>query len=137
MKISDAYPSNYLKAADLQGKNILLKMDRVEYEKIGEDEKPVLFFVGKQKGIVLNKTNSAKIAAAYGDETEDWRDQEIVLFPAMVDYKGETVEAIRCRAPQPKDRPKAAAPRPDPISSGPIRPSGDMDDDIPFAAEFR
>ena len=115
MKISDAYPSNYLKAADLQGKNILLKMDRVEYEKIGEDEKPVLFFVGKQKGIVLNKTNSAKIAAAYGDETDDWRDQEIVLFPAMVDYKGETVEAIRVRAPQPKDRPQRRA---DPISSG-------------------
>ena len=138
MKISDAYPSNYLKAADLQGKNILLKMDRVEYEKIGDDEKPVLFFVGKQKGIVLNKTNSAKIAAAYGDETDDWRDQDIVLFTAMVDYKGDTVEAIRCRAPQPKDLPRAA-PRPDPISSGPAvkgnpasRTERDMDDDIPF-----
>jgi len=131
MKISDAYPSNYLKAADLQGKNILLKMDRVEYEKIGEDEKPVLFFVGKQKGMVLNKTNSAKIASAYGDETDDWRDQEIVLFPAMVDYKGETVEAIRCRAPQPKDRPQAARARPDPISSGPSR-NDDLDDSIPF-----
>jgi hypothetical protein len=137
MKISDAYPSNYLKAADLQGRNILLKMDRVEIEKIGEDEKPVLFFVGKQKGVVLNKTNSTKIAAAYGDDTDDWRDQEIVLFPAMVDYKGETVEAIRCRAPQPKDRPQAvrAPARPDPISSGPSRAetSRDMvDDDIPF-----
>lgn len=114
MKVSAAFPSQYLKAADLDGKSVLLTMGRVDIEKIGEDQKPILFFKGMEKGLVLNKTNSAKIAGAYGDEMDDWNGEEIVLFPAMVDFKGETVEAIRCRPPQPKDRPQKS----DKISSG-------------------
>ena len=51
MKISSAFPSNYLKATDLQDRNLLVKMDRVEVEEIGDDEKPVLYFVGKDKGM--------------------------------------------------------------------------------------
>lgn len=132
MRISQAFPSNYIKAADLQDRNVMVKMDRVEVEKIGEDEKPVLYFVGKEKGLVLNKTNASNIATAYGDNTDDWRDQEIVLFPAMVDFQGRTVEAIRVRTPQAKDRQRRVA---DPISSGPQQtepPRRDLDDEIPF-----
>lgn len=135
MRISDAFPSNYLKATDLQDRNVVVKMDRVERERIGDDEKAVLYFVGKDKGMVLNKTNANNIATVYGDETADWRDQEIVLFPAMVDFQGKTVQAIRVRAPQAKDRPRQQQQRvADPISSGPARaPVNDMpDDDIPF-----
>jgi hypothetical protein len=115
MRVSAAFPSKYLKAADLNNKNMIVKMSHVEMETINEteDDKPVLYFEGLEKGLVLNKTNSTKIAGAYGDEMDDWKGQEIVLFPAMVDFKGDTVEAIRVRAPQPKDRPRKA----DPISS--------------------
>ena len=129
MRISQAFPSNYIKASDLQDRNVLVKMDRVDLEKIGEDEKPVLYFVGKEKGLVLNKTNASNIASAYGDDTNDWRDQELVLFPAMVDFQGKTVEAVRVRMPQAKDRR-----REDPISSGPqpTPAKRDLDDEIPF-----
>lgn len=139
--INEAFPSNYLKAADLKGRNALVTMDRAEFEKIGDDDKLVLYFKGKDKGMVLNKTNASNIAMAYGDETEDWRDQQIVLFEAMVDFQGKTVAAIRVRMPQAKDRRTADAPREDAISSGPRRSSADMeppphtglpDDEIPF-----
>jgi hypothetical protein len=115
MKVSDAFPSKWLKAPDLENKNMIVKMSRIEMETINENEedKPVLYFEGIKKGLVLNKTNSTKIAGAYGVEMDDWKGQEIVLFPAMVDFKGDTVEAIRVRSPQPKDRPRKA----DPISS--------------------
>ena len=106
MKISGAFPSNYLKAADLDGRNVRVIMERVEMEDIGGDHKPVLYFQGKDKGMVLNKTNSNNISAAYGDETEGWRGREIILFEAMVDFQGKTVPAVRVRAPQPKDNPK-------------------------------
>ena len=62
--------------------------------------------------MVMNKTNASNIANVYGDDTADWRDQEIVLFSAMVDFQGKSVEAIRVRAPQPKDRPRKADPSP-------------------------
>jgi hypothetical protein len=101
MKIMGAFPSKYLSAADLQDKPHTLIMQRVEMETIGgDDKKPVLYFSKSQKGLVLNKTNSKQIAAQYGDDTDEWEGKPIVLFPAMVDYKGDTVEAIRVRAPK-------------------------------------
>jgi hypothetical protein len=123
MKISNAFPSKYLKASDLQDRNVEVIMSRVEIEAIGDDErKPVLYFQGKTKGLVLNKTNARAIATGYGDDTAGWQGRSLTLFSAMVDFRGESVEAIRCRVPK-KDTPKQ-----------PERGSDDtgLDDDIPF-----
>lgn len=132
MQISQAFPSNYLKAADLQGRNITVKIDRVEKEKIGNDSKLVLYFQGKEKGMVLNKTNANNIAYLYGEETDEWAGAEITLFEAMVDYQGKTVPAIRVRAPQRK----AAAQHQSHQAPPPKQTVGvgaeDMDDTIPF-----
>lgn len=137
--INDAFPSNYIKAADLKGRQITVKMDRAEYETIGNDRKLILYFVGKDKGMVLNKTNANNIASAYGEDTDDWRDQEITLFEAMVDYQGKTVPAIRVRVPprKPARQIDERAPQPpmrrdDTISSGPQSRGPELDDEIPF-----
>jgi len=141
MKMNDIYPSKYLKADDLQGREVRVTMQSVELEKIGDDNKPVLYFKGKDKGIVLNKTNASTISVGYGDDTDEWFDQPIILFSVMVDFNGKVGPAIRVRVPTAKDNKAAPAPRrADPISSGPAtKPSAgaDMDDEIPFAAEFR
>jgi hypothetical protein len=134
MKMSEIFPSKYLKASDLGGREIKVIMQNVEIEKLGDDEKPVLYFKGKEKGLVLNKTNGITISAAYGDDCEDWFDQPIILFSAMVTFQNQTGPAIRCRVPTAKDN-KPAAPRKkaDPISTGPSDFPGDrdMNDDIP------
>lgn len=126
MRISNAFPSEYLKAADLDGRSVKVVMSHVEMKDIGGDHKPILFFQGKDKGMVLNKTNANNISSAYGDDTDEWAGKEIVLFEAMVDFQGKTVPAIRVRMPQPKDR----------QGSAPVAPkasaTGTMNDDIPF-----
>jgi arabinogalactan endo-1,4-beta-galactosidase len=127
VKISAAFPSNYLKAADLNDRNVKVVMDRVEMEDIGGDHKPILYFQGKDKGLVLNKTNSNNIAAAYGDDTDAWAGCELVIYPAMTDFQGKTVPCIRVRSPTAKDRAPAAAARPAPRSENPAD-----DSDIPF-----
>lgn len=104
MRVSSAFPSEFLKASDLNGRNVKVSMSHVEMKDIGGDHKPVLFFIGKEKGMVLNKTNANNISLVYGDETDGWQGKEIVLFEAMVDFQGKTVAAIRVRAPQPKDK---------------------------------
>ena len=116
MRISSAFPSKYLKAADLQDRQVKVLMSRVETETIGDDDRPVLYFQGKEKGLVLNKTNANSISAVYGDDTEDWRGGEIVLFETMVDFQGKTMAAIRCRV-------LARKPEPNPA---------ELDDEIPF-----
>ncbi len=122
MRISSAFPSEFLKAADLDGRNVKVIMDRVEMRDIGGDHKPILFFQGKEKGMVLNKTNANNIAGVYGDDTDNWSGKELVLFEAMVDFQGKTVAAIRVRKPQAKDKLRVAASN---VATGP-------DDDIPF-----
>lgn len=115
MNINEVYPSKYIAASDLNNQNARVTIARVEIEKIGDDTKPVVYFKGKQKGLVCNKTNSRTIAQIYGDETDDWTGGELILFPIMTDYQGKPVEAVRVRAPQPKDnpRPQQSAPRDD------------------------
>jgi hypothetical protein len=151
MKASEAFPSKYLKASDLEGKNRLAIMDYVQIEKLGDDERPVLYFQGQEKGLVLNRTNTEAIATLYGDEMNDWQGQEIVMFKAMVAFKKETVPAIRVRAPTRRVQPRQAATnghaqrRPEmaeatekewtdtaPRQSAQMLPRNDMDDEIPF-----
>ena len=114
MKINEAFPSNYLKAADLQDREVTVTMADVKMEKLGDDNRPVLYFKGKEKGLVLNKTNANNIASRYGDDTEEWFGQQITLYPAMVDFQGRSTEAIRVRIPKPssqRDRVMAESPQ--------------------------
>ncbi len=98
MRMSAAFPSAYLKAADLAGKKVKIRMDRVEMEDIGGDHKPVLYFVGTDKKMVINKTNANEIIDAYGDDTDDWHGKLIELYEARVDFQGKKVVAIRVNA---------------------------------------
>ena len=149
MDIGSAFATKYLKASDLQGRDVTVKMGRVEQEKIGDDQKLILYFQGKEKGMVLNKTNANSIADVYGGETNDWYGQTIILFEQMVDFQGKRVPGLRVRAPRlrvqaPRREAPTAMPRReiiqaddfpgdrDPISSGraPAR-NDDLNDDIP------
>lgn len=116
MKIFAAFPSKYLKAADLHDKHVQAIMGHVALEELankdGAELLPILYFNGVPKGMVLNKTNAKAIAAAYGDETDAWQGMPIVLFPAMVAFGAETVEAIRVKAPSAASRIKASSESP-------------------------
>ena len=98
--VSDAFPSNYLKAADLQNRTVKLKIDKVIFEEVGQekDKKPVVYFTDVKKGLVLNKTNATTIGSVHGQELEGWTGKEIELFEQTVPFQGQNVAAIRCRA---------------------------------------
>lgn len=98
MNINDVFPSDYLKANDLKGRKVKVTIQHVEVKKIGDDTKPVIYFDGKDKGLVLNKTNGMVIAAAYGPETEGWQGRSIFLYSAKVPFQGQMVDALRVEA---------------------------------------
>lgn len=125
MKIGSAFPGQYIKAADLQGKRVQVVIDRVEMEDIGGETKPVLHFRGKERGLVLNKTNANAIWGITGsDETDEWGGVTVVLYPSKTDFQGKRVDCIRIDAPaQPVKR--QAAPRPEPVDEG-------DDSEVPF-----
>ena len=138
MDVNQIYPSKYLAAADLKGKEVPVVINRVVMEQVGQnnESKPIAYFEGHQKGLVLNKTNSMNIATGYGPETNNWPGCGVILFPAWVDYAGKSVEAIRVR-PSPSAHAPAqqpAAPAPAVPVDGSTAPSGvsDLNDDLPF-----
>ena len=99
MNIGEVFPSNYLKASDLQGKLVKVKIQGCTVEDIGDDKKPVLRFSGKAKGLALNKTNAGIIASAYGQETDGWNGKEIELRPDKTQFQGQLVDCIRVQVP--------------------------------------
>lgn len=133
MRIGAAFPSDYLKAADLNGQAVTVKMSHVNIADIGGEHKPVLYFEGKQRGLVLNKTNANAISQAYGEETDDWAGQPVTLFEAIVDFQGRTVSAIRVRVP-PRQRADAPQRSHTQQSENPAPANGkaDLHDEIPF-----
>jgi hypothetical protein len=112
--VNEMYPSSskYLKASDLKDREIRVKIAGHEVAKFDNGNKVVLTFEGKERGLTLNKTNAMKIAAAYGEDIEGWRGQEVIMYPDKTDYQGSLVDCIRVRIP-----PKAG---------------DDFSDDIPF-----
>lgn len=105
MKISEAFPSNFLKADDLNGKNVTVTIQDATLEEIGQghnkERKLILAFHGKEKKLVLNKTNAGTIAKLYGDDTEGWIGQKITICPREVEFQGEMVLAIRVSLQKP------------------------------------
>lgn len=139
MNIKECFPSRFLAAVDLNGQSVRVIMERVEIEDVGDDtDKPVLYFKGKEKGLIINKTNSNNISALYGDETEDWIGHEIMLYEQMVDFKGRSVPAIRVRAPQTRDRAPQHARNVNGASAAIVAPrprptvAQELNDDVPF-----
>lgn len=99
--IADAFPSKYLKAGDLQGAEPIVSIDHVAFEEVGrdKDKKAVLYFRGKEKGLVLNKTNANKITQLAGTGiTEEWEGFKLKLYATETQFAGDTVDCIRVKS---------------------------------------
>jgi hypothetical protein len=126
MRTSDAFPSNYLRAADLKGKTPIVTIDRVVMETLGRESKLVVYFRKAEKGLVLNKTNAMAIADLAGtEETDDWPGKKIRLIQAMVEYQGKREPAVRVE----DARGQVAPPKPPPVVEAVPDPE---DDDEPI-----
>jgi len=125
MKLSEAYPSSFLKADDLQGRDVIATISSVELESIGQgadkEQKLVIGFRGKEKKLVCNKTNAGTIGQLYGDETDDWIGKQVILTARDVEYQGKTTLAIRVSLKKPATA--AAAP----TKPAPAAPVDDID----------
>lgn len=112
------FPSKYIKAPDLMGKEVTVTIKETDVgHKIetsrGNVPKPVMYFRGKDKGLVLNKTKVEVIKKLYGTETDDWDGKKIIIKAGRTKYKGEMVDCINIvnRKPRSKQQePAAAAP---------------------------
>ena len=125
MNFDQMFPSRYAKAPDFEQPRIM-RISGVETETMGDGQsKPVLYFRGNGRGLVLNKTNAQVLRDLFGADTDDWADQAIEVFQSTTDYQGRSVACIRLRLPaKPKPTKPAAAETDDNFDN--------LDDEIPF-----
>lgn len=142
-KMSEAFPSKYLRAADLHGRSVRVVIQRIEMESVaqGEPAKPVLYFQGKEKGVVLNKTNAINLSSVFGDDSDSWIGATVELFSMKVQFQGNLVDAIRMRAigngsSRPQQAPHAQPLQPTYPPAAQAQASqayrDELDDDVPF-----
>ena len=104
MKLSEAYPSKYLKAADLGGQTKTVTIASIEEAEVGKkrEKKFCISFAGMRQQLVLNKTNKNTLEQIFGDpDFEDLPGKQVTLVLREVDYNGETHSAIRIVAAKP------------------------------------
>jgi F0F1-type ATP synthase alpha subunit len=117
MKVSDQFPSRYLKVEDLNDEDMIVTIRDATSEVLGQGQdaqrKLIVHFRETEKGLACNKTNAGIIAKLYGDDTDFWIGKQIILWPNHdVAFKGEIVSAIRVRSkapPQGQRRPASTA----------------------------
>jgi hypothetical protein len=146
-KVSEIYSGRFLAAADLQpGRRFTAVISSAEAQTVGQGreqpQKIVLSLTSPQgrawpKSIVLNKTNSMTLAAAFGDDTDEWAGKSVVVSSEPTTYAGKRVQGIRIDV---ASQPGQSTPPPSraPASRGPSgeasgKASGDdLNDEIPF-----
>lgn len=101
MNIDDVYPRRFATGADLGAKEPTLAIRLVSLEEMGPEhkKKPVLWFAGCKKGVVLTKPLARCVADLYGPETDAWVGRRVTLYTEEVEAFGETFLAFRAKAP--------------------------------------
>jgi hypothetical protein len=128
MKVRDLYPSKYLKGEDIQGRSVTVTIEKLTVEKMGQSQetRPVLWFRGARKCLVLNRLNALVIAGMYGEETNAWVDCRVTLYATKIRAFGEIHTVVRVAPEIPPDPPK---PRDDAVEETALSDAEDVIDD--------
>lgn len=137
----EAYPSKYLKAADILGKQVKFVIMHAHKEMIQNEEKLVCYFSKcsipelTNKVLVVNATNWDAIEASTGEpDSDNWPGKVIMLITenARNPQTGKMAPAVRVsHAPQ-VQLVKKVPPQAVPLPPADEDFDADMDDQIPF-----
>src|SRR5882762_5487922 len=98
MNINDVISADdrFLKAHDLQGRKVSVRIESFTVENYKEKKQIVLKFFGAKKVWGLNKINTKMIASMHGNEVEEWIGKEDLLFPTKTqNQQGQIVDCVR------------------------------------------
>lgn len=129
------FPSKYLKAADLRGKDRTLTIDRVvEREELktaqGNERHLMIYFreitaafragkLGDDKRLVCNITNARTIAEVHDQwDCSKWPGLRITLYGTTCNAFGSVVDCIRVRKKKPNGKQQPASEPPDESEPG-------------------
>ena len=97
MRTDEAFPSKFMKSADVKAKPIVATISHMEMELVGQGNeqktKPVLYLEDR-KPMVLNRTNFEALEDAFGD-SDDWAGHKIKVRCERTKFQGKSVDGLR------------------------------------------
>jgi hypothetical protein len=104
MNINEAFPGKYIKSVDLKGREVTVVVASVEMETINAagERFPVMHFQGKERGMIIKKTNANRLEHMFGPDTENWIGKEITIRAEPVEFQGKIVDGIRVKIIKPQ-----------------------------------
>jgi hypothetical protein len=135
---NEAYSSKYLTATDVGDRKVKAKIVKVTPEQVRQQngttkKKLQLHTDAFDKGLLLNTTNSAILADAWGRAPKNWLGRSVGIFTEMKQMAGKPVRGISVRVLNEPFQAKQPAPKPAPKPAQ--QPSPAMDGNWP-ADEF-
>ena len=138
--INDVFPSKYLKAHELHGREPVVTIARVTLEEMGwpKETLPVVYFRNKPKGLKLNRTMAKALTAIAGSpDTNQWVGVAVQLYATTEHFNSTQHPVVRIKAPvrpavTPPLTPRAAPPALVPKTGTADRPIDVDEDSIPF-----
>jgi hypothetical protein len=131
MRTGDFFKSRFLKPVDFpEPKVVVLVQVGTESFRDSPEPKPVVYFKGVQKPLILNKTMAQFLEDVSGtDVMTDWAGTKVEIFATSVEVNGQTKPCLRLRTPDQAELPTRRPIKPsEPHANG----NDDMDDEIPF-----
>lgn len=128
-KVSEMIQSKFLRKEDFDEDRVMtIKGCRLEVMPGDSgDQKWVLYFREEAKGMALNVTTIRVLEQAYGDDSDHWVGNKVMVYvDPNVSFGGKIVGGLRLRTPKKGPRPQAPPPE-----TAPPEDDG-FSDDIPF-----
>jgi hypothetical protein len=82
------------KLADNKELQLPLVIEKVEVDKIGENEKLVLIFTSVDDRLILNKTNLNTMIKAKGADTNKWDGSQVTLELVNTTFNGNATKGV-------------------------------------------
>lgn len=104
-KISQEFPSRFLKGEDISGKEVNVTIESIKKENVFSRQKNekssvlVVYFKDKTKGVICKKERSTDLKNVLGsDDTDGWIGQTVCMFTEKRKMKDGVVDVIRFKA---------------------------------------
>jgi hypothetical protein len=128
MDMRTVTPSQWFTANDFDAVGTEVTIGNVMMQQVGAQFKPVIYFNGQDKGLVLNPTNNNLLMSMLGWESKEWTGKKIVLFAFTAMFQGQPQQRIGVRSADGK----APQAKPAKVPVAPPPPQDDPNDEIPF-----
>jgi len=98
--VNDIYPKKTTEYKTLMNSSHIKKpttftISEARVVEMNGEKKIVIGFKDSEFDMVVNPTNARTLAEKYGENTDEWSDEEVTLASVPVTYQGKTVKGIR------------------------------------------